>query len=281
MIKIGISGWKYKGWKKTFYPEKLSAKNELDFASRIFSSIEIDGSFYRLLTPSDYLQWYNVTPENFIFSIKGSRFITHVKQLSHIEGPLINFFSSGPLALKEKLGPILWQLPPQMIFKPEKIESFLNLLPKTFKSASDLIGKKIQYNEKINQNTPIKHAIEVRNLSFLNPWFIEILRKYHIALVFADTAGKWPYMEDVTSDFVYIRLHGDSILYVSGYCDEILNFWSKRIKQWEQGNEPDNKLTLTNERIRHIKRDVYVYFDNDSKVRAPFDAINLIKKLHL
>lgn len=283
-VEVGISGWKYDGWKGTFYPPKLSAAKELEYASRELPSIEINGTFYALQRPASYIRWHETTPEGFLFSVKANRYITHIKRLNDIKTPLANFFSSGPLALKEKLGPILWQFPPSMSFDPELFESFLEALPKNFYEARELslkaeIPRERQYLE-VSHNFKIRHAVEVRNVSFLNPWFVEILRKYNVAIVFADTAGKWPYLEDLTADFVYIRLHGDSELYKSGYDHPTLEFWAKRIKTWAKGREPTDRLTITTDKAPQIERDVYVYFDNDAKVRAPVDAKELIKIIY-
>ena len=285
MVEVGISGWTYKGWRGTFYPEKLSHKKELEYASRKLPTIEINGTFYSLQKPSSFLNWYEKTPDHFIFSVKANRYITHVKRLKDIEVPMANFFASGPLALKEKLGPFLWQFPPGMSFDPDRFENFLKRLPKDFKEAREL-GRKSDLPLartflEVTHNYQIRHAVEVRNHSFYNPWFVELLRKYKVAIVFADTAGKWPYIEDITADFIYIRLHGDEELYVSGYDDTSLSFWSERIKQWMKGLEATDQQSLTNEKIPRIERDVYVYFDNDAKVRAPVDARELINKLEV
>lgn len=283
MIEIGISGWTYEGWRGTFYPEKLSHQRELEFASRKLPSIEINGTFYALQRPSSYEKWYDSTPDDFIFSVKANRYITHVKKLSNIALPMANFFASGVLNLKEKLGPFLWQFPPNMKFAPEKWETFLKLLPRDFSEAAKLARKTELPRErtswKFDHNSRLRHAVEVRHLSFLNPLFVEMLREHNVAIVFADTAGKWPYLEDVTSDFIYVRLHGDSQLYVSGYDNNSLNFWAKRIAAWKAGGLPRDALTITDELPPRKKRDIFVYFDNDAKVRAPVDAQSLIKKV--
>lgn len=283
-LEVGISGWKYDGWKGTFYPPKLSPRKELEFASRELPSIEINGTFYALQRPSSYERWYEETPPGFIFSVKANRYITHIKRLNDIEIPLANFFASGPLALKEKLGPILWQFPPSMTFEPDRFSNFLKLLPRNFKEAKRLgmkakIPKDRQYLE-VTENYRIRHAVEIRNESFLNPWFVELLKKHKVALVFADTAGKWPYLEDLTADFIYIRLHGDSELYRSGYDRSTLKFWASRIKTWMKGHEPSNRLTISDDHALSGERDVYVYFDNDAKVRAPVDAKELLKIIY-
>lgn len=283
-VEVGISGWTYKGWRGTFYPQKLAHSQELAFASRQLPSIEINGTFYSLQRPTSYQHWYEMTPPEFVFSVKANRYITHIKKLHDIEKPMANFFSSGPLILKEKLGPFLWQFPPSMGFDPDRFQTFLDLLPKDFNEAQKLAFKsELKTNRtylKVDKNRPLRHAVEVRNNSFLNPWFVEMMRERNVAIVFADTAGRWPYMEDITSDFIYVRLHGDSELYVSGYDDKTLNFWSHRIEKWKEGLEAHDRLTLLDEVPKKIKRDIFVYFDNDSKVRAPVDAQTLIKKIH-
>lgn len=282
-VEVGISGWNYQGWRGTFYPKKLPHHKELEFASRELPSIEINGTFYSLQRPTSYQNWYNLTPPGFIFSVKANRYITHIKKLNDPEIPIANFMASGVFNLKEKLGPFLWQFPPSMGFDPDKFEAFLKLLPKDFEEAQWLAKKtklpKERTQLKITENFPMRHAVEVRHNSFLNPWFVEMLREHHVAIVFADTAGRWPYMEDITSDFIYVRLHGDEELYISGYDDESLNFWSRRIALWQQGKEPHDRLTITDDTIPQMERDIYVYFDNDAKVRAPIDAKSLIKKI--
>lgn len=283
MIEIGISGWTYDGWRGTFYPHKLPHHKELEFASRKLPSIEINGTFYSLQRPSSYAQWYEKTPDDFLFSVKANRYITHVKKLKEPELPMANFFASGVLNLREKLGPFLWQFPPSMGFDPDRWKEFLELLPVDFKSAAKLARKtelpKERTSFRVDENRPLRHAVEVRHMSFLNPWFVDLLREYNVAVVFADTAGKWPYFEDVTSDFIYIRLHGESELYVSGYDDPSLDFWSERIRAWKCGSEPKDALTISDGKPPQQERDIFVYFDNDAKVRAPVDAQSLIKKI--
>lgn len=285
LVEIGISGWTYAGWRGTFYPPKLSHKKELEFASRELPTIEINGTFYSLQRPSSYRHWYESTPDGFMFSVKANRYITHVRRLKEVETPMANFLASGPLALREKLGPFLWQFPPSMTFDPDRFETFLELLPRNTEEALSLCKKADLAKERkflrVDEHRRLRHAVEVRNNSFLNPWFIDMLREHNVAVVFADTAGRWPYLEDLTADFIYIRLHGDEELYVSGYDDESLNFWSERINLWKAGREPKDRLTMTDAKVPPIERDVFVYFDNDAKVRAPVDAKELIQKVNL
>src|ERR1051326_1817462 len=208
-VRIGISGWRYAGWRGVFYPKGLAQRRELEYASRQFRSVEINGSFYSLHRPESYRQWYRDTPDGFLFAVKGSRFITHMKKLRGVEKALANFFASGVLALDEKLGPFLWQLPPILAFDEDRLARFFDLLPRDTLDAAALAARR-----------PLRHAVEVRHESFRSPRFPRLLRSHAIGLVVADTAGKWPFLEDVTADFVYARLHGDAELYVSGYRSE-------------------------------------------------------------
>lgn len=286
-IRIGISGWRYVPWRGDFYPKGLTQKNELKFASRAVNSIEINGSFYALQSPDLYARWYADTPDNFVFSVKAPRFITHVRRLNDVEKPIANFFASGIFQLKNKLGPILWQFPPSFRFDAEKFEHFLSLLPHDLKQAkacaagSDEKMHKPGYLD-IPKVSRLRHAVEIRHESFKVPEFITLLRKYKVALVMADTAGKWPYMEDLTSDFVYLRLHGDKELYASGYSDEAIERWSQRIDAWRQGSQPaDAELVSTGKAAKRKSRDIFCYFDNDIKVRAPYDARQLLERFDL
>ena len=285
-VRIGISGWTYPPWRGgKFYPKKLPQKRELEYASRQVNSIEINGSFYSLQRPESYLAWYQATPEDFIFSVKAGRFITHIKRLKDVETPLANLFASGILRLREKLGPILWQLPPNFRYDSAQLEAFFRLLPRTALAAAALARKHDARLEKRVWTEAggvrlLRHALEVRHPSFQNEDFVELLRKHSIALVIADTAGKWPFMEDTTSDFVYVRLHGDAQLYVSGYGPSAIEKWTRKVRAWKKGRTPAGaKLIAPRPASRREGRDVFVYFDNDVKVRAPFDAMSLAYRL--
>ena len=286
-IHIGMSGWRYAPWRGDFYPKGLTQKKELCFASRAVSSIEINGSFYSLQTPERYADWYADTPRGFVFSIKGPRYITHVRRLREVEKALANFFASGIFQLKEKLGPILWQFPPSFKFDAELFETFLRQLPHDTEAAL-AIAKQCEPRMEgrsylsIDRKRRMRHAVEIRNTSFVDPEFIALLRKYRVALVVADTAGKWPNYEDLTSDFIYIRLHGAEELYTSGYTDEALASWSHRIQLWSEGRQPDDARLISKQTPRARRsREVYCYFDNDVKVRAPYDARQLLHRLGL
>ena len=286
-IRIGISGWNYAPWRGVFYPKDLPQRRELEFASRQFNSIEINGSFYSLQRPSSYQRWYKETPAGFVFSVKGGRFITHMKRLRDIGVPLANFFASGVLALREKLGPILWQFPPMFHWNKEKFESFFDLLPRDSSAAARLAKKhndKLKYRAwtRTDRSRPIRYAIEIRHHSFMIPEFFSLLRKHGMAFVFSDAAAKWPYAEDLTADFVYCRLHGSEKLYTSGYDDRAIKKWADRIRKWRAGKQPCDAILVTPRKLtKPGARDIYLYFDNDAKVHAPFDARRLAKKLGL
>ena len=283
-VRIGVSGWRYPPWRATFYPKGLAHSKELAFASRAVRSIEINGSFYSLQRPSRYARWYGDTPDDFVFAVKGGRFMTHNKKLRDCGVPLANFFASGVLALHEKLGPILWQLPPQLAFDRQRLEDFFGILPRTTAQASRLAEKHDQRLKSpgffsIREDRPIRYAIEVRHESHRDPEFVRVLREHDVAFCIAVTAGRWPYFEDVTSDFVYARLHGAKELYVSGYSSVALDRWAERIEAWRRGAAAPTRSTLVAEPPRRRRRDVFVYFDNDVRVRAPYDAMNLAARL--
>jgi len=280
---VGISGWRYPPWRGVFYPPGLTQRRELEYVSHSLPSVEINGSFYALQQPSSYQGWRAQTPSGFVFSVKGPRFITHLRKLTDVEVPLANFFASGVLTLGDQLGPVLWQLPPTLGFDPDRLASFFALLPRTTGDAARLAtrhdqrldGRAVTTTEK---DRPLRHALEVRHASFETAGFVNLLRDNDIALVCADTAGKWPVLDDVTSDFVYARLHGDKELYVSGYGDAALDRWAERVRTWQRGGTPTDGRTLAPPApVR--EREVFVYFDNDAKVHAPFDAIALARRL--
>ena len=283
--RIGISGWRYEPWRGVFYPKGLQQRRELEYASRQMNSIEINGTFYSLQRPASFRKWYDDTPDDFIFAVKGPKYLTHMKKLNEIRQPLANFFASGVLLLGKKLGPILWQFPPWWPYDHERLAEFLKMLPRSSTTASEFAQ---EHNLKKQDwiwtdaiaKTNIRYAFEPRHESFFTKDFVKLLRKYNAALVFADTAGKWPYYEDLTSDLIYCRLHGAKELYASGYTDEELDRWAKRIGKWKAGRQPRDAQLLAKHDYKPGKpRDVYVYFDNDIKVHAPFNAIDLAREL--
>jgi len=266
-VRVGISGWTYPPWRGVFYPKGLPQRRELEYASRRMTSIEVNGSFYALQKPESWQAWRAETPDGFVLAVKGGRFITHMKKLNDVEVPLANFLASGMLALGDKLGPFLWQLPPNLGFHPTRIADFLDLLPRTTVAAAAMAAG---HDERMDgrawvttdADRPLRHAMEVRHPSFETEEFLQILRDRDVAVVTADTAGKWPVFLEPTASHAYVRLHGDQELYVSGYDAEALDRWAARVAGW-----------------RDAGRDVVVYFDNDAKGHAPHDALALIERV--
>jgi uncharacterized protein YecE (DUF72 family) len=282
-IRIGISGWQYKPWRGVFYPEKLSQKNELNFAANTLTSIEINGTFYSLQRPTSFEKWAAETPDDFVFSVKAPRFITHIRRLTDVDVPVANFLASGVLLLGKKLGPILWQLPPSFHCDIPKMEAFVKLLPHDTHAANRTAERHDKWLrdraafDKSGQSRPVRHAIEIRHKSFAVPEFLGLLREYNVAIVCADTV-EWPRITDVTADFVYCRLHGSEKLYASGYDAESIKMWAEWTTSWASGEVPQTDRILKKSPPT-MARDVFAYFDNDVKVRAPFDAQALIKQV--
>lgn len=285
-IRIGISGWRYAGWRGEFYPPKLRQADELAFASQAVQTVEINGSHYSLQSPDSYQAWHDATPAGFQFAVKGPRYLTHMLRFrgDKVETALANFFASGIFNLGAKLGPILWQFPPNYSFDPDAFEAVLRMLPVDTTAAAALAHK---HDDKVKsasldagRKRRLRHAIEIRHASFCDPAFVTLLRRYRAALVVSDAVADWPYVEDLSADFVYLRLHGPETLYGGSYSDEALDRWAARIEIWAHGGEPDDaqRISTTNARKR-AGRDVFCYFDNDKKVRAPFDAARLMERL--
>ena len=265
--RVGISGWVYQPWRGVFYPRGLRQADELAYASSHVTSVEVNGSFYSLQRPASWMRWRDSTPEDFVFAVKGPRFITHIKRLGDIDLPMANFFASGVLALGPKLGPLLWQLPPNLRYDAELIERFLQRLPRTTGRALELARTREDRMEgkeylQIDADRPMRHAIEPRSPTFDDPRFREQLTRHGVATVLGDNEGRWPRLDWTTADFAYARLHGDEVLYTSGYDDDALDAWDRWVRA-------------------HLSagRDAFVYFDNDAKVRAPVDAMGLIRRL--
>ena len=268
---IGISGYDYKPWRGVFYPDDVPAREWLRFASRTFNSIELNGTFYSLKSPSVFERWLTEVPEtDFLFAVKGGRFITHNLKLRRSETALGNFFASGVLALGARTGPFLWQLPATYRFEADRLDQFMGILPR-----DSIEGEAVarEHDERLRRGALVdaaarveyRHAFEVRHPSYFHPEFYELLRAHGYGMVVADSAGKFPMSEEVTAPFVYVRLHGSEQLYVSRYSDEELDEWAEKITRWRS---PAGG-----------RRDVYVYFDNDAKVHAPRDALRLMERL--
>ena len=285
-IRIGISGWLYGGWRGVFYPPDLPHRRELAWAAQRFASIEINGSFYSLQRASSWRRWRDETPAGFVFAVKGSRFVTHMKRLRDAESALANFFASGLLRLDGKLGPILWQLPERFRYDEERFEEFFRVLPRTTREAARLAARHDQRvrdpDPRGGRNRRLRHALEVRHESFLDAACARQLARHGVALVVSHSAGAYPLVEQVTAPFLYLRLHGATEMYSGSYADRELDSWAERIASWAAGNTPASAATIPGARRRRPHpsgRDVYVYFDNDQKVRAPFDALRLAERL--
>jgi uncharacterized protein YecE (DUF72 family) len=282
-IRIGTSGWTYEGWRGKFYPKGLPARAQLPHAARQFNALEINGTFYGMQRPAAFAAWANAVPDGFVFAVKGSRYITHMLKLKGIETALANFFASGPLALGEKLGPILWQFPPQLRFDPARFENFLSLLPRDTVAAAATGRRhddrlKAPAYLKPGRRRPVRHAVEIRHESFRDVAFIELLRRERVALVCADTV-EWPLLMDLTADFVYCRLHGSRELYNSGYTRRELDVWAKRVEAWSTGAPMRDGAFVTPPIRDGRRRDVFLFFDNTDKLKAPGDARALMRRL--
>ena len=266
--RVGMAGWVYPAWRGDFYPKGVTQKKELAYAASKVTSIEINGSFYSLQKLPSWASWRDSTPDDFVFSVKGPKFITHIRRLDDVHEPLANFFASGVLALGAKLGSILWQLPPSFDFEPYLLEKFLAQLPHTTTAAVELASQRSErmtgreYLE-TDAERPVRHAIEARHSSFGKPEFVDLLAKYRVAAVYGDSGGKWPVIDQDTAGFRYLRLHADTALYPGGFYEPAdIERWATTIEGWLDAGQ-----------------DAYVYFDNDTKARAPIDAMSLIARL--
>jgi uncharacterized protein YecE (DUF72 family) len=285
-IRIGLSGWTYAPWRGHFYPKGLVQKRELSFAADRFPALEVNGTFYGLQKPEVFERWAQAVPDDFLFAIKGSRYITHVLRLRQIATPLSNFMASGLLRLGPKLGPLLWQFPPSFGFDAAVMEDFLKLLPKNTQEAAALARRHDTHLDgrawvETDAKRPLRHAIEIRHDSFRDPAFVDLLRRYGVALVCADTAD-WPRLMDLTADFVYCRLHGSKELYRSRYDEPDLERWAARIRAWRSGQAMrDGDFAGDPKNATDQPRDVFLFFDNTDKRHAPQDAATLMHMLEL
>lgn len=282
-IRIGVSGWTYRPWRGNFYPSGLPQKRELAFAAAAFNALEINGTFYGMQTPASFLAWLSQVPAGFLFAVKGPRFITHMKRLRDCEAPLANFYASGPAALGRTLGPVLWQLPPNFRFDAAQLEAFFRLLPRT---PAEVVALARRHDQRLRappwleaeELPPLRHALEIRHDSFRDPAFIDLLRRFDIALVIADTVD-WPCLMDLTADFVYCRLHGSEELYNSAYTDAQIESWAARIEAWSTGRPMTDGHFVTGPARDRLPRDVFLFFDNTDKLHAPEDAGRLMRRL--
>ncbi len=269
LARVGTSGWLYPHWRGDFYPRRLPQRQELPYLAERLPTVEINGTFYSLTRPETCTAWRKSVPEGFVFAIKGSRYITHMLKLKNFEHPLANFFASGLLLLGRSLGPILWQLPPQLPWDEARARAFFDALPRDVASAEKWARRHDQrttgrsaLRAPDGRESPIRHAVEIRHPSWLSDAALRVLREMNIALVAADTAGHHPLTLERTADFSYVRLHGATSLYASRYTDRELDSWAQLIERWTAAGD-----------------DVYVYFDNDAEGHAPHDALRLAARL--
>lgn len=259
-IRIGVGGWTFEPWRGSFYPPGLPHKRELEYASRKLTSIEINGTYYGSQKPEIFARWYEETPDDFVFAVKGPRFATNRRVLAEAGPSIERFFASGVMELKEKLGPINWQFMPTKKFDPEDFAAFLKLLP------TRIDGRAIQ------------HAVEVRHESFCSPDFIAMLKEHGVAVVIAGDSH-YPQIADLTAPFVYARIMGTSEAVETGYKPAELDQWSKRARAWAEGWVPPGLHTVGPAKGDRRPRDVFLYVISGAKVRNPAAALALIERI--
>jgi uncharacterized protein YecE (DUF72 family) len=264
---VGTSGWKKPQWRGGFYPTGLAQRRELEFASRQFTSLEINSTFHGLQRPSTFATWRAETPDDFVFTVKGYKAVTRAPSFRNARKNLADFFASGVLDLREKLGPLLWQLPAETKFNAESLERFLSLLPQSVFVAAELSTESSAATDEAfdGPDRKLRHAIEVRDPSFLDTAFVELLHVHGIAVAFTN-APESPGFRELPSDFVYIRLSSGEDHHANGYDDASLKEWAARITDWVDGSPP---------------RDVFTYFKNPAGLlpHTPHNAVRLLRML--
>lgn len=259
MIRIGVGGWTYEPWRGPFYPAGLAQRRELEYASRRLTSIEINGTYYRTQTAESFGRWHDETPDDFVFAVKAPRFATNRHNLAEAGPAIERFFASGVTALRDKLGPINWQLMPTKKYDPAEVEGFLALLPRTVDGCA------------------IRHAIEVRHASFRTADFIALARRYAVAVVVAGDS-RYPQIADVTAPFVYARIMGTSEAEPLGYSADGLDLWGRRARAWAVGLVPEGLEAVCPQDADHVARDVFLYVISGGKVRNPAAAMALMER---
>jgi len=259
-IRTGIGGWTFEPWRGTFYPKGLKQREELHYASRKLGTIEINGTYYGTQKPENFAKWAADTPDDFVFCVKGNRFVTNRKILTQSEESLEKFLASGLTELGPKLGPILWQFAPTKKFDPEDFGAFLAMLPPD------------------RDGIALRHAVEVRHPSFSCSEYVALCRRYGVANVYADHFT-YPEIADVTAPFVYARLQKGDDAVPTAYQPDQLDEWASRSRDWARGNCPQD-LTYAAEAVSDGKpRDVFVFFIHEGKVNAPQAAMALAGRL--
>jgi uncharacterized protein YecE (DUF72 family) len=260
MIRVGVGGWTFAPWRNNFYPKGLKHTDELAYAAAKLTAIEINGTFYRAQSPASFAKWHDETPDDFVFAVKGHRAVVNARRLGGSAEPIGWFLKSGIVALKQKLGPLLWQLAPVKKFDADDIAAFFALLPP---EADGL---------------PLRHAIEVRSETFLVPQFVDLARKHNVAIVFADS-DDYPMAADVTADFVYARLQRSREDVQTGYASHDLDRFAKVTKAWAAGSDPDDLPHFGTKKATKKKRDVFAFMISGAKVHAPAAAMALIERV--
>jgi uncharacterized protein YecE (DUF72 family) len=259
-IRAGMGGWTFEPWEGTFYPEKLAKKKQLEFASRQVPTIEVNGTYYSGFTPATYAKWAAETPDDFVFSIKGNRFVTNRKVLAEAAESMKKFFAQGLEELGPKLGPIVWQFANTKKFEPEDFEGFLKLLPET------------------HAGLTLRHALEVRHASFAVPEFVALAGKHNCAVCYAHHHD-YPEFADITADFIYARLQKGEDDVPTAYQPKELSAWAKRAETWASGGQPDDlPYADPDRRPAKTPRDVFVYFIHEGKIRAPHAAMAFMRE---
>ena len=259
-IRVGIGGWTFEPWRGTFYPEGLSQKKELEFASRALTAIEVNGTYYSGFKPATFAGWRDTAPEGFVYAVKASRFCTNRKVLAEGGESIQRFVSQGIVELGDKLGPILWQFMATKKFDPDDFGAFLKLLPNA------------------HEGVKLRHAIQVRHDSFRVPEFVAMCREAGAGIVFADSPT-YPGIADITGDFVYARLEAGEDDNPLCYPEGDIGKWAKVAKEWASGGRPDGLPYVTEEAPPKQDRETFVFFIHGGKVRAPAAAQELIKRI--
>ena len=260
-IRIGVGGWTFEPWRGVFFPTDLKQKDELAYASRHLTSIEVNGTYYGSQKPETFRKWANETPDGFVFSLKANRFCTNRRVLAEAGESIERFYAQGLSELGAKLGPVLWQLPNTKKFDPADFEAFLALLPKSYAGLS------------------LRHCVEARHDSFRDPAFAALLRKYGVAVVFAEH-NTYPAFADVTADFVYARLQTGSDDVETAYEPPVLDAWAERLISWAEGGRPGDLDCADPAHAAEVKpREVFAYIIHEGKIRAPAGAMALIERV--
>lgn len=261
-IRAGMGGWTFEPWDTSFYPEKLPKAKQLGYATRQVPTIEVNGTYYSSFKEPTFVKWAKEAPDGFVYSLKGNRFVTNRRVLAEAGESMMRFLGSGVAALGEKLGPILWQFAPTKKFDPQDFEAFLKLLPDS------------------QDGVKLRHALEVRNDSFVTPDFVALARKYGAAIVYADHA-RYPAIADITGDFIYARLQTGSDDNPDCYTPKALDAWAERARRWAEGKVPADLPLADPAKPAPVQpRDVFVYFITEGKVRAPHGAMALMRRIN-